>query len=74
MAVDENEVRKDLKALKRLRNQCEKAKKKLSNNDSAIINIYNFFEGLDLYIKIVYITIKISIFVIFYHNTTAKNF
>ena len=52
MAVDENEIRKDLKALKRLRNQCEKAKKKLSNNDSAIINVYNFFEGLDLYIKI----------------------
>ena len=52
MGVDENEVRKDLKALKRLRNQCEKAKKKLSNNDSAIINVYNFFEGFDLYIKI----------------------
>ena len=52
MAVDENEVRKDLKALKRLRNQCEKAKKKLSNNESAIINVYNFFGGFDLYIKI----------------------
>ena len=52
MGFEEFKVRKDINALKRLKIQCEKGKKKLSKNDSTVINVYNFFEGQDLYMEI----------------------
>ena len=52
MGVEEDKVRKEVNSLKRLKIQCEKGKKKLSKNDSTIINVYNFFDGQDLYMEI----------------------
>ena len=52
MNIDEKEVRKDSKALNRLKIQCEKGKKKLSSFESTNINVYNFYDGLDFYINI----------------------
>ena len=52
MSFKENDVRKDLIALRRLRIQCEKGKKKLSKDESTIINVYNFYDGCDLYKEI----------------------
>ena len=52
MELNENDVRNNLNAIRRLKFQCIKAKKQLSKNESTIINIYNFFNGLDLYIEI----------------------
>ena len=42
MNIKENDIRKDFYALKRLKNQCEKAKKRLTNNESAIISVLIF--------------------------------
>ena len=52
MEVDENNLRKDLNALKRLRIQCEKAKKFLSKYNKTTIKINNFYSGHNLYIEI----------------------
>ena len=52
MNINENDLRKDLNAIRRLKLQCKKAKKQLSKKDSTIINIYNFFNKSDLYIEI----------------------
>ena len=52
MHIDESNIRKSEDALKRLKIQCEKGKKKLSQNNSTIINVYNFFDNLDLYLEI----------------------
>ena len=52
MNIKEDDIRKDLYALKRLKNQCEKAKKRLTNNESAIINVFNFFNKMNLRIEI----------------------
>ena len=52
MGIDEKYIRKDENAMKRLRIQCEKGKKKLNKNDSTIINVYNFVDNLDLYVEI----------------------
>ena len=52
MNINKNDIIKDSNALKRLRNQCEKSKKKLSYNKSAFIKMYNFFNGNNLYIEI----------------------
>ena len=52
MNIEEMEIRKDSKALSRLKIQCEKIKKKLSSIISTEISLYNFFNGLDLYIEI----------------------
>ena len=52
MNINENDVRKDLNAIRRLKLQCIKAKKQLSIKDSTNINIYNFFNNSDLYIEI----------------------
>ena len=51
MDFKENDVKKDLNALKRLRIQCEKGKKRLSKDNSTIINLYNFYGGCDLYVE-----------------------
>ena len=50
--IKENDIRKDSKAITRLRSHCEKAKKKLSNNISTNININNFYDGKNLNIEI----------------------
>ena len=52
MNVNEKDVKNDLNALRRLRIQCEKSKNILSRNDKVIINIYNFYNNLDLYLEI----------------------
>ena len=52
MNIKEQDILKDINALKRLRVQCEKGKKLLSKNDKITINIYNFFNGHDLTIEI----------------------
>ena len=52
MKVQEQDILKDVNALKRLRVQCEKGKKLLSKNDKITINIYNFFNGHDLTVEI----------------------
>ena len=51
MDVNENNVKMDLNALRRLRIQCEKAKNLLSKNNKAEIKIYNFYNNLDLYVE-----------------------
>ena len=52
-SVNESEIRKDKNILRRLKNQCEKAKKKLSYSTKTEIKIYNFYKNitLDLYIS-----------------------
>ena len=50
--VDENEIRKDKNILRRLKTQCEKAKKKLSIFQKTTITIYNFFKSSNLYVDI----------------------
>ncbi len=50
--INEEEVRSDPNTLRRLKNQCEKAKKKLSFIDQAIISIYNLYKDNNLYIEI----------------------
>ena len=50
--VNEIEIRNDKNILRRLKIQCEKAKKKLSFSQKTNINIYNFFKNLNLYIDI----------------------
>ena len=52
MGIKESDVRKDLNALRRLRVQCEKGKKRLTNNNSTNIKIYNFYKNNDLFIEI----------------------
>ena len=52
MGKKENDIKKDSKALKRLKVQCEKAKKKLSNNNSSSINVLSFFENINLRVEI----------------------
>ena len=49
---DENEVRKDKKACRRLKIKCENAKKLLSIKNEAVISVDNFFNEDDLCIKI----------------------
>ena len=50
--VNETEIRKDKNVLRRLKIQCEKAKKKLSYSEQTNIKIYNCFkdQNLDVYI------------------------
>ena len=48
---DENEIRKDKKACQRLKIRCENAKKLLSIKNDIIIDLDNFFNEDDLYIK-----------------------
>jgi molecular chaperone DnaK (HSP70) len=52
MNVNENDIKQDPNSLRRLKAQCEKAKKKLSNNDSSSIRVYNFYNNMDLSISI----------------------
>ena len=52
MNLNENDIRKNVNSIRRLKLQCIKAKKQLSKNESSLINIYNFFNGLDLYLEI----------------------
>jgi len=52
MNFNENDVRKDLNAIRRLKLQCKKAKNQLSKKDTTNITIYNFFGNSDLYIEI----------------------
>ena len=50
--INERSIWNDLNAIRRLRSQCEKAKKRLSNNDSTEIHINNFFGGKNLYLEL----------------------
>ena len=50
--VEETEIRKDKNIMRRLKIQCEKAKKKLSYTQNTNIIIYNFFNNSNLYIEI----------------------
>jgi L1 cell adhesion molecule like protein len=50
--IDETEIRKDKNIIRRLKIQCEKAKKKLSNSQKTTIIIYNFIKNLNLYVEI----------------------
>ena len=50
--INENEIRKDLNAVKRLNIQCERAKKTLSKSNKAQILVYNFYQNNDLHIDI----------------------
>ena len=50
--MDEAQIRKDKNILRRLKIQCEKAKKKLSNSLKTTINIYNFYKSSNLYVEI----------------------
>lgn len=52
MDVNENNLRKDLNALKRLRVQCEKGKKRLSKYKKTEIKVNNFFGGHNLLLEI----------------------
>ena len=52
MNICEEDIRKDPNALKRLKIQCEKAKKKLTDNKSTYIIIYNFFKNNNLRLEI----------------------
>ena len=52
MKICEEDIKKDPNALKRLKAQCEKAKKKLSDNKSTIITIFNFFRNYNLRVEI----------------------
>ena len=50
--INKRAIWNDLNALRRLRSQCEKAKKRLSNNTSTEIHINNFFDGKNLYLEL----------------------
>lgn len=50
--INENDVRKDSNAIRRLRSHCEKAKKKLSNFISTDIHINNLYGGKNLYLEL----------------------
>ena len=50
--IPENEIRKDTKAINRLRIACEKAKRKLSYDEEAIIEIDDFYNKELLYYKL----------------------
>ena len=50
--VSETEIRKNKNILRRLKIQCEKAKKKLSSSDTTTINIYNLFMDNNLFVEI----------------------
>ena len=50
--IDEDAIRKDKNIIIRLKTQCEKSKKKLSNYKKTSIIINNFFKDLNLYIDI----------------------
>ena len=50
--VDETEIRKDKNIKRRLKVQCEKAKKKLSTQTNATIKLYNFYKEYTLYVEI----------------------
>ena len=50
--VEETEIRKDKNIMRRLKIQCEKAKKKLSYSQNTNIIIYNFFNNSNLYVEI----------------------
>jgi cell division ATPase FtsA len=52
MNISEEDIKKDPNALKRLKTQCEKAKKKLSDNKSTTITIFNFFKNNNLRLEI----------------------
>jgi molecular chaperone DnaK (HSP70) len=52
MNISEEDIKKDPNALKRLKIQCEKAKKKLTDNKSTIITVYNFFKNNNLRVEI----------------------
>ena len=52
MNLNENDIKKDLNAIRRLKNQCEKAKKKLTINDSTSITVNNFYNNNNLFIEI----------------------
>lgn len=52
MKICEKDIRKDPNALKRLKIQCEKAKKKLTDNKSTLITVYNFFKNNNLRVEI----------------------
>ena len=49
---DEKEIRKEPNIIRRLKNQCEKAKKKLSFTDQATISVYNLNKDNNLYVEI----------------------
>ena len=50
--INEAEIREDKNIIRRLKIQCEKAKKKLSNSQKTTIIVYNFFKNLNLYVEI----------------------
>ena len=50
--VDETEIRKDKNIKRRLKVQCEKAKKKLSTQTNTTIKLYNFYKEYTLYVEI----------------------
>lgn len=50
--IKESDIRKDSNVIRRLRNHCERAKKKLSNNPFTNININNFYDGKNLILEI----------------------
>ena len=50
--IEESEIIKDKNIKRRLKIQCEKAKKKLSNQMSTSIKIYNFYKEHTLYVNI----------------------
>jgi len=50
--VDRNEIIKDKNIMRRLKIQCEKAKKKLSQLEKTSITIYNFFKDSSLFVDI----------------------
>lgn len=50
--INENEIRKDFNALRRLKIHCKKAKEKLSKYNSTNITIYHFFKEFDLNLEI----------------------
>ena len=52
MNIKEGDIRKDFYALKRLKNQCEKAKKRLTKYWSEKITVTNFFNNMNLMVEI----------------------
>ena len=52
MNIKENDIRKDFNTIKRLKNQCEKAKKRLTKYTSEKIAVYNFFNNMNLSVDI----------------------
>ena len=49
--VEEGEIRKNKNIIRRLKIQCEKAKKKLSYSQTTNITIYNFYNDSTLYVE-----------------------